>query len=52
MTTTQDKFRVEISLTDATIERLAEKARRLGTTVEQEIETLLEADTLLELGGL
>ena len=50
MTTTQDKSRVEISLTDATIERLSEQARRLGTTVEQEIETLVEADTLLELG--
>lgn len=52
MTTTQYKFRVEISLTDTTIGRLAEQARRLGTTVEQEIETLLEVDTLSELGGL
>lgn len=50
--TPEHKYSVEIAITEATMERLEQQAQRLGTTVEQEIETLLEADTLAELGGI
>lgn len=50
--TPEYKCSVEIAITEATMERLEQQARRLGTTVEQEIETLLEADTLAELEGI